>query len=284
MQNADLPLLEQLSENSAPYRDPLAAIDWMRLDRQSWWLPEAALSLYGLPEYGEVPRDTRLRLSHYEFVNVMLCGLWLERAFLRRIAGRLAADLPRAQYEYFLHELREEAGHSLMFLQAIARSGLALPEGAWTVPSWIEWLMRYLPARGPLFWFSVVIAEDVPDRFNRFVRSQSQAVNPAIVQICTLHVVDEARHIAAARSRLEAALGTSRAPLLAAAPLVTLLLRRFADIFFLPPARFYELAGLTHGASWRRLAARNPVHRRFITQCLAPTLRMLESYGLKPRL
>jgi hypothetical protein len=284
MRNADLLLFEQLSENSTPYRDPLAAIDWARLDRKSWWLPEAALSLYGLPEYEGLPQEVRLRLSHYEFVNVMLCGLWLERAFFRRIAGWLTAALPRAEYEYFLHELREEAGHSLMFLRAIATSGLAVPEGAWTAPPWIDGLMRYLPARGPLFWFSVVIAEDVPDKFNRFVRSEWQAVNPAIVQICTLHVVDEARHIAAARSRLEAALGASRVQRRVLVPLTRLLLRRFVDVFFLPPARFYELAGLAHGARWRRLAARNPVHRRFVARCLAPTLRLLEGYGLKPRL
>ncbi len=48
MKNADLSLIRQLSDNSGPYRDPLSAIDWTRLDSASFWLPEPALSLYGL--------------------------------------------------------------------------------------------------------------------------------------------------------------------------------------------------------------------------------------------
>lgn len=62
------------------------------------------------------------------------------------------------------------------------------------------------------------------------------------------------------------------------------LLRQFADVFYLPPARFYEMAGLTHGKWWRRLAAHNAVHREFVNQRLAATLRMLEAYNLKPEI
>ena len=285
MQNADLALLRQLSGNSGPYRDPLAAIDWSRLDVTSFWLPEPALSLYGLPEYDTLAVDVRQRMSQYEFINVIHTGLWLESVFVQRVSRRLDATLPRAEYEYFLHELREEAGHSLMFLKAIEASGLALAPGAWRAPGVADWLARHAPASGALFWLATVIAEDVPDKFNRYVRTDAAALNPAIRQICTLHIVDEARHIAAARSRVEAALKDCppwRRLLLT--PVMNLLLGQFVDTFYLPPARFYELAGLTHGKWWRRTAARNPVRRRFVAQCLAPTLRMLEGYGLRPRL
>jgi hypothetical protein len=54
------------------------------------------------------------------------------------------------------------------------------------------------------------------------------------------------------------------------------------DVFYLPPESFYELAGLTHGRWWRRMAARNAVHREFVRQRLAPTLHMLEAYGFRP--
>lgn len=285
MQNADLALLRQLSDNSGPYRDPLAAIDWSMLDVTSFWLPEPALSLYGLPEYDTLALDVRQRLSQYEFINVIHTGLWLESLFLQRLSCRLAPTLPRAEYEYFLHELREEAGHGLMFLKAIEAGGLALPPGAWRAPRRADWLARHAPASGALFWLATVIAEDMPDKFNRYVRNDAAAINLAVRQICTLHIVDEARHIAAARSRLEAAL-KDRPPWrkLLLTPVMNLLLGQFVDTFYLPPARFYELAGLTHGKWWRRMAARNPVHRRFVAQCLAPTLRMLEGYGLKPKL
>ncbi|MBI4196071.1 MAG: diiron oxygenase [Betaproteobacteria bacterium] len=284
MQNADPALLRQLSGNSTPYRDPLAVIEWARLDTMSFWLPEPALSLYGLPEYTGLPVATRRRLSQYEFINVMQTGLGVERLFLQRISRSLGAALPRAEYEYFLHELREEAGHSLMFLKAIEASGLEVPAGAWDVTPWMERLARNLPARGALFWLATVIAEDVPDRFNRYVRNESEVLNPAIRQICTLHIVDEARHIAAARARLEAALKGRAARRFLLMPFMNLVFRKFVATFFLPPARFYELAGLSHGHWWRRMAAANPAHRRFIAQCLAPTLRMLEGYGLRPGL
>lgn len=62
------------------------------------------------------------------------------------------------------------------------------------------------------------------------------------------------------------------------------LLRQFVDMFYLPPARFYEMAGLTHGKWRRRLAAHNAVHREFVNQRLAATLRMLEAYNLKPEI
>src|SRR5690606_27391246 len=115
MQNADHALLRQLSENSQRYRDPLAAVDWARLDADSFWLPEPALSLHGLAAYEDLALDVRRRLSQYEFINVMHAGLWLERVFMQRLSRRLSARLPRAEYQYFLHEMREEAGHSLMF-------------------------------------------------------------------------------------------------------------------------------------------------------------------------
>jgi hypothetical protein len=100
-----------------------------------------------------------------------------------------------------------------------------------------------------------------------------------------LHVIDEARHIAAARSRLESVLRDRSSGYRASLSLLmNLLLRQIIDVFYLPPARFYELAGLTHGRWWRALAARNPTHRHFVARCLAPTLRMLEGYGLRPKL
>ena len=62
MQNADPVLLRQLSGNSGPYRDPLATIGWSRLDVTEFWLPDPALSLYGLPEYDTLAVDVRQRL------------------------------------------------------------------------------------------------------------------------------------------------------------------------------------------------------------------------------
>lgn len=281
MPDASAALLKRLSHNSASYRDPLAHVDWEEFDAEREWLPQSALSLYGLPEFDELPELTRRRLSQYEFINVMLCGLWLERLFLQRLSRRLDAFLPRAEYEYLLHELREEAGHSLMFLRAIESAALPLPVRAWRAPRLADWLGRRAPVSGALFWLAVVIAEDAPDKFNRRLRLYGDTLHRGVRQVCTLHVLDEARHITFARARLdgllEQASGLRKAPLAAAA---RLLLREVAGALYFPPASFYELAGLHDGSAWRRRALRNPARQRFVEQCLAPTARMLAGCGL----
>lgn len=281
MPGIDTALLRQLSENSARYHDPVARVDWSQLDTGSGWLPESALSLHGLADFEALPAATRQRLSQYEFINVLHCGLWLEALFLQRMSRRLAPGMPRAEHEYLLHELREEAGHSLMFLRAIESSGLALPDGSWRAPRAAGALGRCAPAGGGLFWLAMLIGEDVSDKFNRHLRGQPDGVNPAVRQICTLHVTDEARHIAAARRNLELALagaGAARRRLLSGA--ARLLLSQMARAFYYPPANFYELAGLPCGTDWRRAALRNPARQDFVAQRLAPTVRALQSCGL----
>ena len=279
---ADTALLRKLSENSAPYRDPLAGIGWSQLSAPGYWLPEAALSLHGLPEFDQLAPALRQRLSQYEFANVLHCGLWLEAVFLQRMSRRLAPGMPRAEHEYLLHELREEAGHSLMFLRAIEAGGLTIPEGSWRAPRAAHALARSAPAEGPLFWLAMLVGEDVPDKFNRYLRNHPDGVNPAVRQICTLHVIDEARHISLAGHTLTSALagsGAARRALYSAA--ARLLLGQLARAFYFPTARFYEFAGLGRGARWRALALRNPARRRFVAERIAPTVRLLESYGLR---
>lgn len=275
------PLLRRLSENSLPYRDPLAAVSWPLLNTSSFWLPETALSLYGLPEFGGLAPLVRRRLSQYEFINVMYCGLWLESLFLQRMALRLEPGMPHAEHEYLLHELREETGHSLMFLRAVEASGLPLLDGSWRAPRLASALGRYAPAGGALFWLAVLIGEDVSDKFNRHVRSRKDEVNAAVREICTLHVADEARHIVAARRMLEGAMaGSGAARRHALSGAARLLLWQMGRVFYYPPALFYELAGLPRGANWRAAALRNPARRQFVVERLAPTVRALRSYGL----
>ena len=272
-----------LSHNSTPYRDPLTSLDWGALDTRDYWLPPQALSICGLPEFATLNDAVKRRLSQYEFINVLLCGLWLESVFIVRLGRALAGDLGAAERAWLLHEIREEAGHSLMFLKLIELSALPLPEHVWRGPRLADACARGLPATGPLFWLAAAIGEDIPDKFNRYVRQHGGGeVNPVIREVCTLHIVDEARHIAYAREQLEIRLaraGALRRRGLAAA--LDLLLRQFALRFYFPPAGFYELAGLTRGAWWRRAARADPQRREFVRERLAPTVRMLRQYGLR---
>jgi hypothetical protein len=285
MAHAELSLLEQLSTNSAHYSDPLTRLDWQSLDANRPWLPEEAVSLFGLPEYDELSNTLKVRLSQYEFTGFIQAGIWLEAIFIERLSKNLRHTQSTQELAYYLHEIREESGHSLMFLKLMEKSGLRLP-GVWRHRPFVaDFLGRHTPLNTTLFWLAVTIGEEVPDRLNRYVRTEGKdKVDNVIRQMCTLHIIDEARHIAHARSALEASLkhcGTLQRRLLT--PVINLLIQQFVRTFYLPSADVYELAGLSHGKQWRELARRNPARRAFILKCLNPTLHMLRSHGFAVR-
>src|SRR5574340_1540083 len=168
--NVRATLIDKLNDSSMPYRDPLEKLDWNAVDTDSWWLPPHALSLAGTNEFAALAAATRRRLSHYEFVHLLEVGLWLEGLFMQSLGtAQLASDDSRLRRR-FLHEIREEAGHSLMFLELIDRSGVRIENAARHRPRLASVLSRLLGAASPLFWSLVVIGEELSDKLNRLVR------------------------------------------------------------------------------------------------------------------
>ena len=282
MAHAETSLLQQLSSNSDPYHDPLARLNWDALNCDDFWLPESALSLYGLPEYSALSDAARRRLSQYEFIGFIQAGLWLEGIFIERLGKTLKNTGAIAEQAIYMHEIREEAGHSLMFLKLMEKCGLPLPSDHKQRPRFSDFLGRHAPADSALFWLAVVVGEEIPDKLNRHIRTARDQVNPLIREMCTLHIIDEARHIAHARSALEAGLSnSSRITKHMLAPIVRVLVRQFVDTFYLPRAEIYELAGLTPGNAWRERARRNPERNSFIRQSINPTLVLLKQHGFR---
>lgn len=274
-------LVQQLSRNSTPYDDPLAKIDWSALDCAQYWLPQAAISLAGVPAFGAFDEQARMRLSQYEFINFIDAGIWLEGLFMTRIAAaarHTRADLTSLKYR--LHELREEAGHSLMFVQVMEQSGLPLAK-----PSPRPWLAnmfgRYAPMESTPFWLAILLGEDIPDRLNRYIRRHAEGVCPAIVQVSTAHLIDEARHIAYARELLAGRIARMSAwQRQTLAWLLRPLLDEFLTLFYFPRPEIYELAGLYPGKYWARQARTCAKRRRFVRECINPTLSMLQQRGI----
>ncbi|MDH5301325.1 MAG: diiron oxygenase [Gammaproteobacteria bacterium] len=279
----DSQLIDQLSRNSSPYHDPLLRVRWEQLNQNSFWLPEPAISLYGCPEYDKLSLEQRKTLSQFEFLNFIEAGIWLESLFMERIArslGKQARNL--AEVTYHLHEMREEAGHSLMFVELLRRSGPLLPNTRFHRFDISNVLARIAPFESVIFWTAVLIGEEVPDRMNRFVRKHQDAVNPAIFDIVSVHIIDEARHIAHAKDSIAQALSNAsplKRRLLSA--IINRMIREFVRAFYLPGAHIYEMAGLAPGTAWAQ-RARNNLHRSsFIHQCTEPTLRTLRGHGLQ---
>ncbi|MDD3518772.1 MAG: diiron oxygenase [Chromatiales bacterium] len=286
MNQAASELLEQLNRNSTPYQDPLVRVDWEALSFDRFWLPEPALSLHGLPEFDRLDLDIRLALSRYEFIHFIEGALWLESLFMERIAraaARPEADLTRASYR--LHELREEAGHSLMFLELMRRSRLPLPRTRFRRANLANLIGRHAPFESPLFWIAVLIGEEVPDRMNRLIRKHRDDICPTIHDIITLHVMDEARHMAHARETVTGSLDgippwLRRVYRPIYRPMMNRVFGQFVEAFYYPPARVYELAGLTPGKRWARRAWDNPQRTAFVRECVSPVLRLLADNGL----
>jgi hypothetical protein len=280
-------LLRRLNEASAPYVDPLERLRWDEIATDAWWLPPEALSLAGVPAFEALPLEVRRRLSHLEFAWVLETGAWLESLFIERFgraAGEERAD-PALRMRY-LHEVREEAGHSLMFLELLRRSGVQLPGGAQPRSPLAAAAGRLLPFSGALFWTLTVIGEELGDALTRTVpRAVEHATVSAVVyHMARLHVRDEARHVAHTRSACEEAVARMapwRRRLLS--PLVDAAIDAFARRLYFPPAAIYEAAGLPPGTDWRALALRSAPRRRFAARSTRSTREFLGAAGWRLR-
>ncbi len=277
--STDVPLT---ANTTAPYEDPLFQIDWDAVDHQCWWLPPDALSLAGVEEFEALPLALRQRLSHCEYLHLLQTGIWLEALFVERLAllaWRTGDPHTRAAY---LREIREEAGHSLMFVELIRRSGIALDPRQSAGVCLAHALGRRVPPGSALFWALVVIGEELPNRFNRQLQRgvEDVTLSAVVFRIARIHSHDEAMHAAFARRQCEAA--TQRVAPWRRALLSRALARVFGAFVrhvHYPPPPVYESAGLRPVNRWRAMALRNPARRALAQQTTAPTLEFLRRIG-----
>jgi hypothetical protein len=118
-------VLDRLGALGSHYRDPIEAIAWETADPELPWLPDSVLSLSGTSLGEAMTPAMRVRFSRVEFARLCAAGLWLEGLLIARVAAdRFMDGAPTAERQVVLQEVREEAGHGLMFLEMIQRSGL----------------------------------------------------------------------------------------------------------------------------------------------------------------
>lgn len=263
--------------------DPLVAIDWNAVDHECWWIPPGALSLSSVPEFETQPLAVRRRLSQLEYLHLVETGLWLEAYFIERLA-RLSATTPTADTRSaFLREIREEAGHSLMFVELLRRSDAELSRPGPGVDL-ARWLARRIEPGSALFWAMTTVGEELPARLTRAVEMGPEEVTMSrvVVTMARLHGADEAGHAAYARERCAEA--TARVPGWKRAALSAVLaaaLAAFERHLFYPPAMLYARAGLEPARAWRRRALGNPARRALATRLRAPSVAFLRRIGWK---
>ncbi len=253
------------------------------MSRDDYWLPPERLSLHGVPEFDALTEIQRKRLSHLEFLNFIDTGLWLEGIFIERLGAKLKRTADPANYAVLLQEIREEAGHSLMFLRLMEETGLRLPQTG-VKRSLLDFLGHHAPTRSALFWLAVVVGEEIPNQLNHAI-CQAPAVNVTIREMAALHLKDELRHIAHARHVLASklsAVGRVQKALLSR--LAGVLIRALLERCYLPSSQLYSLAGLGvglgAGKAWRDLAKNNPQRLEWVARCVEPTVAFLGQHGV----
>jgi hypothetical protein len=274
-------LIQRLSRHSANYRDPLEEIPWDELDPDRPWLPESLISLYGTAEYAALSAEEKIRLSQVEFVSFCELGLWLEALFIQRLGSHSLAHLygDTSSYHYQLHELREEVGHSLMFLELQQRAQLPFLTPPKLRPRLATWFARIAPEGSAAFWATILIGENVPDQMNRFIL-RDKTLPAAVLGITQLHSREEARHMAFARvtvQRRSRRLTLVQRRLLS--PLMREVMRQFLYTTFFPVPAVYAAAGLDAPQRLARLARQNPHRIRLMNECAEPSREFLRSQG-----
>ena len=275
--------LDRLGEHGAEYRDPLAAIDWSSADPLLPWLPPSLLSLAGLNVQRNMSPEALARFSQIEFARLCAAGLWLEGLMISRVTSQGFPATSVDEARVMLQEVREESGHGLLFLEIIDRAGLSGVE--LLGPKLLTWISHKLSPNSPEFWALVFIGESVTDTFAvkalQLSQKQGNEICPVAHQVLSLHHRDEARHIAAARTLLEARaknMSFIRKQIFNHA--LTHLLPHFLVATLYPTSASLEVLGFTGPQHIAKAVRSCPERQRIVEACASPALEALTRMGL----
>ena len=176
--------------------DPFKTLIWPdTLDAQQWCFAPELISLYGMPEYEQLPLDQQQRLSFYEAINFFSLNIHGEKALIGGLAKNLYArdDLEISSY---LHRfLDEENKHMFYFGRFCSQyAGKIYPDRKFTLPQ------EFSPGEEEfLFFAKVMVFEEIVDYYNKSMAADARLA-PIAREINRLHHIDESRHLAFGRS------------------------------------------------------------------------------------
>ncbi len=224
------------------------------------------------------------RFSRIEFARLCAAGMWLEGLLIHRVSAGGFLDLRADEARVALQEVREESGHSLMFLEMIQRAGVA-DVALLGDTGLLSWVARRLKPAGAEFWAMVYIGETVTDAFAlkvlKAVRAGDVDICPVARQVLELHHRDEARHIAASRVFLANRLDSMTRPRhLVFARTLKFLLDRFLAATLFPTPASLATAGFPDPGALARRARNCPARRRLAADCARPALDLLAASGV----
>ncbi|MBI4565772.1 MAG: diiron oxygenase [Planctomycetes bacterium] len=184
---------------------PIRDVDWSaEIDLDHFYVCERFISIHGTETYERMSPAERRLLSLYESVSKFSTGIWLENVLMYGFLDHLySMDYADPDCRYMLHEVADEANHSIMFHQYVRHAGLGYVPVS-PVARWVGELFRRRVARlNPyLFMIGVLAGEEPPDYFSRGIAGD-EAVHPLARRISEIHAFEEGRHIAYAKEFLK---------------------------------------------------------------------------------
>ncbi|MFD6221266.1 AurF N-oxygenase family protein [Nocardia asteroides] len=241
-------LLHELADASVhrhfdPYRDVAWDDPEVRVvpDDPRWILPDFD-PLGGHPWYRALPRERQIAVGMYRQANTARVGLQFEQLL---IAGFMVylGRLPNgsAEFRYATHEVIEECNHTLMFQEAVNRSGVDAP-GFGPLFRAVSPLVALFPRISGSFFFMCVLAGEEPiDHIQKQYLRSDDGYHPMVRGVMRIHVAEEARHISFAHEFLRTHVPRASAPARFALSLVfPVALRVACDLIVVPPREFWR--------------------------------------------
>lgn len=267
-------LLKSSAKNSY---DPEVDIDWEApLSEDKPYIPFERCSLYGTRLWDQLSQEQRIELTKQEFASIASNGLWFETLLMQMLLKEFYASDPRSAHaQYALTEVADECRHSTMFAKAVQRVGAP----AYGPVPLLFHGGRLLPAvlSGPSAYASILIAEEVLDRFQRDQMYDEQ-VQPLVRMVNRIHVLEEARHVTFAREEVTRRMAKCNAAERAYHQYWTALVS-YCIIYSLINPRVYKAVGLrprdAHRAAWE-----NPHFQDTMNWCGEKIMSFLGEAGL----
>ncbi len=177
--------------------DPFESVDWSRpVDDSAFHTPPELLSLYGTTAWNEMTETDRITYSRHETAAIYGAGIWFENALMQVILRHLTTvDVTDPMHRYLLIEVADECRHSTMFGEYIRRAGTP------SYPASLPFEPEDSAAVRTLSYVLVLAVEELLDFVNR-AAMRDERIHPTVREISKLHVLEEARHVAFAKSFL----------------------------------------------------------------------------------
>jgi hypothetical protein len=181
--------------------DPRVDIDWDKpLEPDKFYLSEPHVSLFATPLWDRMSVEQRVELSKHESASWLSAGIAFEMqldAFLLRHA--FVRD-PRSNHvRYALTEIEDECRHSLMFSHLLDRLGTPLYSYDPKLRR-LVWAGQHVTSDVGAFIGTLIVEEFLDCAQRQIMRDDN--VQPLVRDVCTIHVIEEARHVSYARSEI----------------------------------------------------------------------------------